>query len=233
VSHAEINFNCEAYEFNEILRRLFCNNLGLDYLDLHFIHEHLEKYNLFTEVGKDSATVLHKLYYEYCNVGSIFHNDYLSFINLEISQLFRSNQVFQKQHKTNSFLYQKIPTFRVHLPNNVAVAQFHKDRHYNHNPWETNISLPITCCEGNNAIWIESEEDKTDYYPMEGSYGTYFVFDGANLCHGNKLNDTDSTRISIDFRILPLDKYQENEKTSVAVNTKMTIGDYWLLYDNN
>ena len=26
-------------------------------------------------------------------------------------------------------VYQKIPTFRVHLPNNVSVGEFHKDKH--------------------------------------------------------------------------------------------------------
>jgi len=51
--------------------------------------------------------------------------------------------------------------------------------------------------------------------------------DGANLLHGNKTNDTGKTRVSVDFRCLPISKYKDTGDVSVTNKTKMTIGDYW------
>ena len=63
---------------------------------------------------------------------------------------------------------------------------------------------------------------------MDTNYGEFYLWDGANLLHGNKLNDTNNTRVSFDFRILPRSKYNEdNIKESITNNTKMVIGEYW------
>ena len=45
----------------------------------------------------------------------------------------------------------------------------------------------------------------------------------------NKINDTDITRLSFDFRILPRDKYNKDypHKTSTK-NLSYTIGEYYL-----
>ena len=48
-----------------------------------------------------------------------------------------------------------------------------------------------------------------------------------SLLHGNKLNDTGVSRVSVDFRVLPVSKYEENNKVSITNKTKMIIGDYW------
>ena len=34
--------------------------------------------------------------------------------------------------------------------------------------------------------------------------GQMLVFDGANLEHGNRINRSDETRVSFDFRVIPL-----------------------------
>ena len=62
---------------------------------------------------------------------------------------------------------------------------------------------------------------------MNTNVGEFVKWDGANLKHGNKINDTGNTRVSFDFRVMPLSKYKDNNRESVSVNTKMKIGDYF------
>ena len=90
-------------------------------------------------------------------------------------------------------VFQKIPTFRVQLVGNLGVFEFHKDKDYNHGEDEVNFFLPITDAYSNNTIWTESEEDKGDYKPMDVNYGEIVMWDGANLSHGNKINNTSNS----------------------------------------
>ena len=65
---------------------------------------------------------------------------------------------------------------------------------------------------------------------MNLEYGNFICFDGNKCTHGNKKNDTDKTRISFDFRILPYEKYNENYLTgSVSTKKKFLIGEYYNL----
>ena len=61
------------------------------------------------------------------------------------------------------------------------------------------------------------------------------VFWNGNTCvHGNKINKTDITRVSLDFRVLPRENYNylidniENKAVSTAtMGTKFQIGGYY------
>jgi hypothetical protein len=126
------------------------------------------------------------------------------------------------------FLFQRYPTFRIHYPENIAVFEFHKDKDYNHNEKEINFYLPITQAFDTNTFWIESEENKGDYSPVEANYGDLVKFDGANLKHGNKINKTNLTRISLDFRILLKKDYNPKHlKISKTKNIKFEVGGYY------
>ena len=68
--------------------------------------------------------------------------------------------------------------------------------------------------------------------PMECDYGEFYIWNGANLRHGNKVNETGVSRVSVDFRILPYHKYNpENNKKSVAAGRSFTLGDYYELFE--
>ncbi len=57
------------------------------------------------------------------------------------------------------------------------------------------------------------------------------MVDGANLTHGNKLNQSDVTRVSIDFRVLPLRFYNEHEaQQTITTKTKLALGHYFSLF---
>jgi len=71
-----------------------------------------------------------------------------------------------------------------------------------------NVWLPLTPVWDENSIWIESEEGKEDFVPVELDYGQGLVFDDSNLRHGSKANQTPSTRVSFDFRFAPGQKVE-------------------------
>lgn len=128
---------------------------------------------------------------------------------------------------TEKICYQAVPTFRIHLPGNVAVGEFHRDGDYNHQDGEVNFWLPLTAAWDTNTVWVETAPDRGDYQPANLSVGEVYVFDGVNLRHGNKSNTTGATRVSFDFRCIPMDRYQDLGLRSVSAGRRMSIGDYF------
>jgi hypothetical protein len=201
-----INYSIEKYPFREIIEEILeTSNLE----KIHFI----ETYEKFIK-GTDQSTVWHKKYYS--NLGK-FLPTYLEFIYDVVKPTFGENIVFQK-----------VPTFRTHLVNNLGVFQFHRDRDYAHNREERNFFLPFTDAYLTNTIWVESEEDKKDYSPMNTLYGQVVKWNGNSLMHGSKQNNTLNTRVSVDFRCIPYSLYDE-EKGASSIYTKkeFKIGDYY------
>ena len=77
-------------------------------------------------------------------------------------------------------------------------------------------------------MWVESKHMKLDFKPIEGGYGDYWKLNLNKCLHGNKPNITSNTRISFDFRIIPLSKYNSNYggKTESHSN-KFIVGSYY------
>lgn len=191
---------------------------------LHSLHtSELNTYNTILERKHDQHTVFHRTYYD--NFESIFKPVYDQFIKEVIRPVYDS-----------SIVYQTIPTFRVHLNGNIAVGEYHKDKWYRDEQWHTDVQednffLPFTDAFGNNTIWAETQEDKGDFTPIECKYGQVVQWNGTNLTHGNKTNDTDHTRVSFDFRVMKFANYRPSTKGSINMNTKFQIGDYYTLLD--
>ena len=203
----KIFYNIEDFPFREIVKNIFSTD-SLEGLHL------LKNYDLL-EREKDQSTIWHKKYYE--NFENEFKDSYLKLITY-----------IKKCLNYDELIYQKIPTFRAQLGNgNVAVGEWHKDKSYNHGSTEVNFWMPFTNTNKHNSIWIESEEDKGDYRPYEVNYGEILVFDGANLKHGNQKNQSDETRVSIDFRLVDPKKFTPNSAGSINTNTKFDIGGYF------
>jgi hypothetical protein len=58
------------------------------------------------------------------------------------------------------------------FPGNIAVGEYHKDKWYRDAKWHSEVSelnyyLPFTNTYGTNTIWVESEEDKGDFTPID------------------------------------------------------------------
>lgn len=209
----KIIYNTNTYRFRDILEDI------LDTKSLLKIHEetHFEKYDLFTR-DKDQSTKYHRKYYD-------------NFLKLEQVYTKFINEIIRPQYN-EPIVYQKIPTFRLHFPGNIAVGEWHKDKWYRDSKWhedvcELNYYLPFTKTYGTNTIWVESEEDKGDFQCMNAEYGECIQWDGVNLTHGNKKNITNATRISVDFRVIPLSTYKPSKHSSINTKTKFEIGGYY------
>ena len=205
-------YEIENFDFAKEIKNLFkIENLD----EIHSEWDGAKAYEVLNDVATDQRTVYHKHFYDNVkntNWYSIYER-FVKFIVLPIVG--------------EPIYYQKIPTFRVHQPGNLAVAAYHKDSDYSHSVHEMNFFLPLTKAFGNNTIWAETEVGKGDYQPLEASYGETWYWNGATLMHGNKINDTGKSRVSVDFRIIPQSKYADEGKQSVTNKTKMVLGEYW------
>lgn len=208
----KISYNPVKFNFKEILEGVIKEG-------------ELQNLNQDIEVLKrenDQSTIYHKQYYDWAHTKE-FQDLYRNFIEENIKPLYGEQIV-----------YQKIPTFRIAFQNNIAVGEFHKDKAYRNIEWaekvkEDNFFLPFTDAFDTNTIWVETEEDKGDFYAMECKYGECIQWDGSNLTHGNKINETGKTRVSVDFRVMPYSRYEPSNHGSINMKIKFEIGGYYEL----
>lgn len=172
----------------------------------------------------DQSTRYHKLFYDWAR-SDTFRTMYSDFVSSVVYSLYNS-----------PIVYQTIPTFRIAYGNNIAVGEFHKDKYYRDVNWaervkEDNFFLPFTDAFDTNTIWVESKEDLGDYSPMNCKYGEIIQWDGSNLTHGNKMNTTGKTRVSVDFRVMKYENYEPSERGSINMKTKFEIGGYYTMME--
>ena len=91
-------------------------------------------------VINDQLTDLHARYY--ARQEDTFLSEYYRFAVDVLEPLF-----------DEPILLQARPTFRIHVPGNLAVAEFHKDEDYGHSPKEINFFLPFTDATDTRTIW--------------------------------------------------------------------------------
>jgi ectoine hydroxylase-related dioxygenase (phytanoyl-CoA dioxygenase family) len=210
-------YNTNDYDFNVIISKILnCNNLSK-------IHGEKD----FNSLIKESINNTHKFQQ------SEYHQKYYNNFDL-IKPLYEKflKEIIKPLYLGENIVYQKIPTFRIHFPNGMSVGMFHKDKDLRDYRWhelikEDNYYLPFTDSYGSNTIWYETEEDKKDYTPMECKYGEIVKWDGTNLSHGNKINETEHTRVSIDFRVTSESLFKNNNNKSKNEKTSFVIGGYY------
>ena len=211
----KVNYDIKNYKFIDLVKELYnC--------ELNKLHNKCEKeYELFTELGKDSHTNLHKIFYNKLNTEwDEIKNEYYKFIK----------EVILPYLNLDEALVQKFPTFRVQLPNNVAVVKKHfdSDKDHMHPINEINFITALTDMFDTNTVMVEKMPRSEEYESILLKAGETISFNG-NLCsHFNNINKTGKTRVSWDFRILPLNYYNENSNLeSVTTNTKYIEGGYY------
>jgi ectoine hydroxylase-related dioxygenase (phytanoyl-CoA dioxygenase family) len=208
----KVTYSIEKYPFKEKLQGVFKVE------ELSAINDSIEVFKR----ENDQSTEYHKKYYEWARTEE-FAVLYEAFVVNVVKPLYNE-----------SIVYQAIPTFRVAYPNNIAVGEWHKDKWYRDQEWaedvrEDNFYLPFTDAFDTNTIWVESEENKGDYAPINCNYGELVQWDGSNLTHGNKVNETGKARVSIDFRVMKYSNYKPSEHGSINTKTKFQIGGYYKL----
>jgi hypothetical protein len=207
----KFKYDTKKYFFYEYLSALF----GVS--DLENIHEYLGHFDPFKR-EQDQYTILHKIFYANFKMP----NSPLQKMYEDLIKDFISSLIPQK------FYYQKIPTFRIGLPENKFVGEFHRDTAYNHQPYEINFNLAISNYKSSAALITEDIASSKNLITAEIDYGEVMGFDHIGCLHGSEINQTGKTMMSMDFRLALADMYYEDPNAkSVNMNSKFIIGDYF------
>ena len=217
-------FDREEYNFLDLIKTHLKEKL--DCKDIENFHKHIPNDKMPKDVLEGTAhTYGHDLLYAIdpsFKQANIIKPSDIGFIKLYRKFIeFLGKNVFQSE-----IIYQKKPSLRIHYPNFTSYGKFHRDSDYNHPEEEINIWLPITVTKNTASMFIESEEGKKDFKPMNLKFGQYLIFN-SKLMHGNKVNKEGYTRFSMDFRIMFKKDYKRFEKSSATQNIKFEINDYY------
>ena len=110
---------------------------------------------------------------------------------------------------TRQYLYAAFPCARVQQPSRFHTIRCHVDAMYGHGPCSVNCWLPLTALDarGLNSLHVESEPGAEDFRPIRARVGEIRVFDGSACAHYTVANESDETRVSLDFRVVPRGLY--------------------------
>jgi len=200
------SYDTSIYPFKECLEDIY----GVKLQDLH---HHLGRFPVFTR-DQDQSTLAHKVFYAAypkC-IQPIYNRFIIEFIRPIVGEL---------------FYYQVIPTFRIGLPGNKFVGEYHTDAKYHHMPYEVNFNLGLSGYEGDAALRVETFEGSKHFKLLECPYGNVFSFDHIDCLHGSDPNPYPKTMVSFDFRLALKSLYCDSEVQSVNTGTKFAPGHYF------
>lgn len=213
-------YDAKKHNFSNLVLQVY-KNCDMEISCLSNLHNILPPDHCYDVVNfeNDNETWFHKTFYDKLNNGwDEFSEAYLKFIKEEVTKIMGHDQ----------FIFQKNPTFRVQVPNNKSVGEFHRDYDYNHQLGEINFVIPLTEMKDTSSIWVESVPGLGDYHPIKADLGDVIVFNGNTCTHGNKINKTGKTRVSMDFRVLPKKYYDPNFfLSSASKSIPMVLGGYY------
>jgi len=132
--------------------------------------------------------------------------------------------------------FQANPSLRVVSPSTRAAGRRHCDGQYGHQPGQINYWLPLSRACGSNTLHVEGliKNDRSVVTPLEGEFGMMHRFYGNDLFHFTLPNDTEFTRVSLDFRVVPGPLYDNDYPGSRnEVNGKQAffLGGYYAWAD--
>ena len=217
----------EKYDFNDELdniHKLLDNDLITD-----IQKDYYKNIPIFGKTDRKSFLV--QDFYKYYDSNDIIKSKYIDFIKKYIKPIFNNDEI----------LYQTTPNIRFHLPNctnigkrdtdpNSEIIGLHCDSEFNHPETEINIILPITDMYDTNSIYfnnIENTLNYKDYNNLNINKNQIYLGYFNKINHYNRINETNKTRVSFDFRIILKSMYLDTDKTSVTNKTKFKIGDYY------
>lgn len=210
-----VHYNNDLYDFRSNLRDCF----QVENLDqLHNIGEDVQ----FDTFGSDTDTWYHKQFYSYVSSYNGAH------MKQKYFQLVR--EVILPYLGINQALVQTFPSFRIQLPEKRAVAHPHTDYELNHPYGEINFTYAFTDMYETNTIVIETSPGNNQYKRIILDENNIMSFNGNQCRHYNDINKTGKTRVSMDFRVLPLNYFNpDNVKNSYSSSRKFSDGGYYTL----
>lgn len=221
-------YDTSAFPFRETLKRIF--NIEGDLSQTHALIPSATSLDVFKQ-REAVKTQFHEIYYQ-SPLYPEWRDMYYRFLREVVFPTYPSD--------VREFVVQKDPSFRIDLPNNTSIGirdgemfnreqiGLHCDYDFGHPPGEINYILPFTEMYGENSVYVESTPEAGDFSPITMSYGTYFRFWGNKCRHFNRINTTGVSRLSYDFRVMPLSEYDGTSDAISYHNRKFVIGDYYI-----
>ena len=232
-------YDINKYNFYSLINKLYNKELNNTF-NLCKIHNYFDEeinryYNnklLFGQNDRESKLI--SIFYNYFDNNEEFNILYKKFIKEFILKLFPDEKLI---------IYQKTPNIRFHIPNKSNIGKLdsdpdnniiglHCDNQVGHYENELNIILPLTLMFDSNTIQFEKKPNSKisyDQYESLTLISNCISINYFNKCmHYNKINKTNNTRVSFDFRIIPGSLYNEdNINSSITYNKKFLVGEYF------
>lgn len=231
-------YDISIYNFTNLITNLyrteFKNDCSLFEIHNYFDNEIINYYNKDIIFGKnDRNNKLIKRFHNYVDNNNEFINLYKLFIKNYIGKLFPDEEFI---------IYQKTPNIRFHIPNQTSIGKLetdintdvigiNKESTFGHNLMELNIILPLTMMFNTNSIQFEktpnSNIDFNKYESLTLDNNTISIIYLNQCLYYNKINKTNYTRVSLDFRIIPGSLYKPSNFKSITSLKQFIIGDYY------
>ena len=199
---------------------LIKNNFELDELHNLLVYEK----NLLQK-GTDQSTVFHKAVYSTFDKPSFFLSEFWQ--NYRVLSLEIVEKLKNKTCYFGEWAIQRYPTIRFHFPNNVSVFEFHRDSEYLHPLGEINCFYALNECINSSALHVEKNLGFEDYAPLNLKPGEYAILNTSIYKHGDLINKTRKTRVSMDFRFIP-NIFLSNDVSSLTKKIKFTSDSYFI-----
>ena len=195
-------------------------------------NENKEYYNEIPIFGQnDRKSFLVKDFHKYYDSNDIIKNTYQKFIVDYIKPIFNNEKI----------VYQTTPNIRFHLPNCTNIGKrnsdpsneiigLHRDNEFGHPSSELNVIIPITDMLDSNSIFFNNVDNSLDinnFNNLKLKNNQFFTVYFNNVLHYNKINTTNKTRVSFDFRVIPYNLYEKTSNKSTTFNKKFITGDYY------
>ena len=114
---------------------------------------------------------------------------------------------------------------RVQPPSPVAIGVPHTDAHYGHQAGQINFWLPLVDVSETATLHVESTPGQGDYHPLNLRYGECARFYGNQCVHFTVPNQSDTTRLSLDFRVVPGEVF-DSEPSGPAKQFQLAPGGF-------
>ena len=216
------------------IRDSFISHFKRAFSSIGLIKENFELENLHNLIidkkellqkGTDQSTVFHKAIYstfdQHCFLLSEFWQNY-KVLSLEIVHKLKKETCYYGE-----WAIQRYPTIRFHFPNNVSVFEFHRDSNYSHPIGEINCFYALNECINSSALHVEKNLGFEDYVPLNLKPGEYAILNTSIYKHGDFINKTRKTRVSMDFRFIP-NIFLSNNLSSLTKKIKFTSDSYFI-----
>ena len=231
MTQQKIYFGKSSEEIREsfishIKKAIFSYKSSKNDLNLDTLHELFEDHQILLKNGTDQSTIFHKAIYSTFDDPNYFSSDFWKSyrkLSLEIVKKLKN-----KTGYIGEWAIQRYPTIRLQFPKNVSVFEFHRDSNYSHPIGEINCFYAINKCFNSSALQVEKNLGFEDYAPLNLNPGQYALLNTSIYKHGDLMNETNKTRISMDLRFIPNSKLTD-DNISLTKGIRFSTNSYFIL----